>query len=176
MKFTETPLLGSWLIEPVLMEDERGFFARSFCKKELAEKNIHFDIVQTNLSYNKKKGTLRGMHYQAAPFGEEKIVSCIKGRIYDVIIDLRPGSSTYSRWYAAELSVDNRKSFYIPKDFAHGFITLTDDVLVQYYMGEYYHPESARGIRWNDNQFNIMWPLPVSIISEKDNSYPDYKQ
>lgn len=175
MKFTETPLQGSWLIDPVLMEDERGYFARAFCKKELAEKNITMDIAQTNLSYNKKKGTLRGMHYQAAPYGEEKIVTCIRGRIYDVIIDLRSGSPTFSRWYAAELSAENRKSLYIPKDFAHGFITLTDDALIQYYMGEYFYPESARGIRWNDPRFNIMWPLAISVISEKDNSYPDYK-
>lgn len=174
MIFKETKLKGAFIIEPERLEDERGLFARTFCQKEFKKYGLNFSIVQCNISFNKKKGTLRGMHYQVAPHEEAKIVSCIRGAIYDVIIDLRKDSPTYCKWFAVKLTVENYKMFYIPKGFAHGFQTLEDDTMVFYQMSEFYHPECAQGARWNDPAFGIEWPVSVKIISEKDLGYKDF--
>jgi len=174
MIFQEVKLKGAYIIEPERLGDERGFFARTFCQKEFEKQGVNFLIVQSSTSFNKKRAILRGMHYQAAPYEEIKLVSCVRGAIYDVIIDLRPNSSTYLQWFAAELSCLNHKMLYIPKGFAHGFQTLTDDTVVLYHMSEFYHPESAQGIRWDDPIFGIKWPLAVTMISIKDQNYNDF--
>jgi dTDP-4-dehydrorhamnose 3,5-epimerase len=171
MIFKETKLKGAFIIEPERLEDERGFFARSFCQKEFEEHGLNPRIIQCNISYNKKKGTLRGMHYQVAPHEEAKLVSCIKGAICDVIIDLRPDSSTYCQWLAIELSAENHKMLYMPEGYAHGFQTLEDNTEVFYQMSEFYHPECARGLRWDDPAFGIEWPLMNPVISARDFSY-----
>lgn len=195
MIFKETQLKGAYIIELEPIQDERGFFARSFCKKEFKLRGISMNIAQCNISYNKKKGTLRGMHYQRAPHEEAKIVSCMKGSIYDVIIDIRPDSSTYCRWIAVELQAENReqrtesredlayrlpltapyKMLYIPKGFAHGFLTLEDNTEVFYHMSEFYSPGYGRGIRWNDPFFAIQWPEEAKAMSAQDRNYQDYK-
>ena len=175
MIFTETKITGVYIIEPELLTDERGFFARSFCKEEFRKHGLETDIVQCNISYNKKKGTLRGMHYQVPPFEEAKIVSCTKGSIYDVVVDLRRDSPTYRYWHAEKLSADSYRMLYIPKECAHGFLTLEDNCIVYYQMGALYHPECAQGIRWNDPAIGIEWPVPAGIISEQDQSYVDFK-
>jgi dTDP-4-dehydrorhamnose 3,5-epimerase len=175
MIFQEVKLKGAYIIEPERLEDERGFFARTFCQKEFEKHGLNPCIVQSSISFNKKNATLRGMHYQAAPYEEVKLVSCVRGSIYDVIVDLRPHSSTYIQWFAVELSGLNHKTLYIPKGFAHGFQTLADDTVVLYQMSEFYHPESAHGIRWNDSVFNIDWPISPCILSNKDANYSDYK-
>ena len=171
MIFKETRLKGACIIELEPTKDERGFFARSFCQKELEEHGLNFNIVQCNISYNKKKGTLRGMHYQVAPYQEAKLVSCIKGAVYDVAIDLQPDSPTYCQWFAVELSAENHNMFYVPEGFAHGFQTLKDNTEVFYQMSQFYNPEFARGLRWDDSAFRIKWPLAKKIISEKDSGY-----
>lgn len=176
MIFKETELKGAYFINLEKNEDERGFFARTFCEKEFSARNLTIQVKQCNVSYNEKKGTLRGMHYQAAPHEEAKIVSCTRGAIYDVIIDLRSGSSTYCKWCAIELSAQNYLSLYIPKGFAHGFQTLENNSVVFYQMSEFYHPESARGIRWDDPLFLIEWPSNDKIVSAKDTGYPLYKK
>jgi len=175
MIFTETKIKGVYIIEPELLTDERGFFARSFCKEEFEKYGLETDIVQCNISYNAKKGTLRGIHYQVPPFEEAKIVSCTKGSIYDVVVDLRRDSSTYCQWHSEKLSADSYQMLYIPKGCAHGFQTLEDNCIVYYQMGAYYHSECAVGIRWNDPAIDIVWPIPVGIISEKDKNYGDFK-
>jgi len=172
MEFMETRLKGAFIIEPERLEDERGFFARTFCLKEFEAHGLNPKMVQCNISYNKHKGTLRGMHYQAAPMAEAKLVRCTRGAIYDVIIDLRPDSPTYCQWLAEELNTENSKMIYIPEGFAHGFQTMEDDTEVFYQMSEFYSPEHARGVRWDDPVFGIEWPLNTKIISEKDNNYP----
>lgn len=174
MIFKETTLKGAYEIELEQLPDERGFFARSFCKKECEEHGLNPHIVQCNISYNKKKGTLRGMHYQIAPHEEVKIVSCIRGAIYDVIIDLRPDSDTYCQWFAVNLTAENYKMLYIPEGFAHGFQTLEDNTVVFYQMSEFYHPECARGVRWDDATFRIRWPKRPTLISERDKKYSLY--
>ena len=176
MKFIETKLKGAYIIEIEPIADERGFFARTFCIEEFKKNGINFNIVQCNISFNKKKGILRGMHYQVAPYQEAKIVSCTNGAIYDVIIDLRKKSLTYCQWFAVELSAEAYKMLYIPEGFAHGFQTLEDNTAVFYQMSEFYHPECARGVRWNDPAFGIKWPLSVKIKSKKDLSYKDFKK
>ena len=175
MLFTETKLQGAYIIEIKRKKDERGFFARNFCQQEFKNISIDFNIVQSNISYNKTKGTLRGMHYQMAPHEEAKIVSCVRGAIYDVIIDLRVGFSTYCKWFALELNAQNYVSLYIPKGFAHGFQALEDDTVVFYQMSEFYYSELARGVRWDDPALNIDWPIVPCILSSKDAKYPDYK-
>jgi dTDP-4-dehydrorhamnose 3,5-epimerase len=185
--FKETKLIGAYIIEIEPIEDERGFFSRTFCQKEFKEHGLNPCIAQCNISYNKKKGTLRGMHYQAAPHEEAKIVSCIKGSIYDIIIDLRIDSPTYCHWLAVELTAHsllgtahsfplttNYKMLYVPAGFAHGFQTLQDNTLVFYQMSEFYHPESARGVRWDDPVFKIIWPDDNRTISVKDQQYQDF--
>lgn len=178
MLFKETKLGGAFIIELEPIEDERGFFARSFCAKEFEQHGLNSRIVQCNVSYNRKKGTLRGMHYQVSPYEEAKLVSCMSGAIYDVIIDLRPDSPNYCKWIAVELSANDYKMFYIPENFAHGFQTLKDNTTVFYQMTEFYHPKSAKGIRWNDSAFQIKWPIIKEdiIISEKDRGYTSFKK
>lgn len=175
MIFRETRLKGAYLIELEKDEDERGFFARSFCQEEFRQRGIDFNIVQCNISLNKKIGTIRGMHYQSNPYEEAKLVSCIKGKIYDVIVDLRKDSVTYCQWQALELSDRDYRMLYIPKGFAHGFQTLEINSVVFYQMSEFFHPECAGGIKWNDNLFCIQWPLNKEIlVSEKDQGYDNF--
>jgi dTDP-4-dehydrorhamnose 3,5-epimerase len=174
MIFTETTLRGAYLVELERREDERGFFARSFCQREFKELGLDPCVVQCNISFNKQRGTLRGMHYQIPPHAEAKLVRCTRGAIYDVIIDLRHSSSTFLRWTGVELTSENHSALYIPEGFAHGFQTLTNDSEIFYQMSEFYAPEAARGIRWNDPTFGITWSLPVSVISDKDSALPEY--
>ena len=165
-----------YIIEPELLTDERGFFTRSFCKEEFQKHGLETDIVQCNISYNKRKGTLRGMHYQVPPFEETKIVSCTQGSIYYVVIDLRRDSPTFRQWHAEELSANSQWMLYIPEGCASGFQTLEDDSVVYYQMvGADYHPECSRSIRWNDPAIRILWPVPAEIISEKDQKHPDFE-
>ena len=172
MKFTETRLKGAFIIEPELLKDERGFFARTFCQKEFKVHGLNPKLVQCSLSYNKHRGILRGMHYQVAPKAETKLVRCTQGAIYDVIIDLRPGSPTYCQWIGVELNAKNRKMLYVPEGFSHGFQTLEDDTEVFYQMSEFYAPEYAHGVRWDDPVFGIKWPeVKNCIISKKDSNY-----
>ncbi len=175
MIFKETKLKGAYIIEIEPLEDERGFFARAFCQKEFEEHGLSSHVAQCNVSYNKRKGTLRGMHYQASPYEEAKLVSCIRGAIYDVILDLRPRSGTYKQWISAELSDENRRMLYIPEGFAHGFQTLKDNTEVFYQMSEFYHPECAGGVRWDDPAFGIEWPISEKIISDADKSFADFR-
>jgi len=176
VKFSPLPLDGAVVIEPELMEDERGFFMRTFCCEEFSAHGFDSNLIQCSSSFNKRKGTLRGMHYQDKPHEEAKIVRCTMGNIYDVIIDLRPESTTFKCWAAVELSADNRKSIYIPKGFAHGFLTLEDESEIFYMMSERFYPERARGVRWDDPAFAIDWPSDVCVISSRDKSYPDFIQ
>jgi dTDP-4-dehydrorhamnose 3,5-epimerase len=174
MIFTETTLKGAFLIEPERRQDERGFFARTWCQSEFAAAGLQTDWVQSNISFNKARGTLRGMHYQAPPYEEAKLVRCTMGAVYDVIIDLRADSSTFQQWLAAELTSDNRLMLFIPTGFAHGFQTLTDEAEVFYQMSQVYAPEYARGVRWDDPAFKISWPAERRIISARDRSFPDF--
>jgi dTDP-4-dehydrorhamnose 3,5-epimerase len=174
MKFVETKLKGAFVIELDMHSDDRGFFARSFCKHEFAQFGLNNSIIQINNSLSKYKGTLRGMHYQLFPKQEDKIVRCIKGAIYDVIIDMRKESETFSEWFGIELSEANRKSLYVPKGFAHGNISLVDNSELFYLTTEYYSPDFERGIRWDDPKFNIKWPIVPVEISEKDSAHPLY--
>jgi len=175
MKFLETKLKDAHIIEIEKLKDHRGFFARTWCQKEFEEHNLVSRVRQANVSYNKKKGTLRGMHYQLSPYEETKLVRCTKGAIYDVNIDLRPASPTYTQWIGAELTAENYKMLYVPENFAHGFLTLKDDTEVTYQVSQFYTPGSERGIRWDDPAFNIDWPTEVKVISDKDKNWPDYK-
>jgi dTDP-4-dehydrorhamnose 3,5-epimerase len=172
--FTETKLNGVCIIEIEKLRDHRGFFARVWCQKEFEEHNLVSRIKQANVSYNKTKGTLRGMHYQVTPYEETKLVRCTKGSIYDVIIDLRPASPTYTQWIGVELTAGNYKMLYVPENFAHGFQTLEDDTEVTYQVSQFYTPGSERGIRWDDPAFSIDWPIEVQVISDKDKSWPDF--
>ncbi|MFH1539118.1 MAG: dTDP-4-dehydrorhamnose 3,5-epimerase [bacterium] len=173
MKFTGTPLKGAFVIDLEPLEDDRGFFARSWCRKEFEARGLNPNLVQCNISFNKKKGTLRGIHYQERPHAEAKLVRCTMGAICDVIIDLRPESPTFKQWFSVELTAQNRRALYIPEDFAHGFQTLEDNSEVFYQMSEFHHPESARGLRWDDPAFGIDWPEEEKrIISDKDLNYP----
>jgi dTDP-4-dehydrorhamnose 3,5-epimerase len=174
MIFTETSLKGSFIIDLEIKEDERGFFARSWCQREFETHGLNTRLVQCNVSFNKKKGTLRGMHYQVAPHEEAKLVRCTMGSLYDVIVDLRSESPTYMRYFGVVLSAANRRALYIPERFAHGFQTLEDNTEVFYQMSEFYAPECARGFRWDDPAFGIAWPEPVRVISQKDLAYPNY--
>jgi dTDP-4-dehydrorhamnose 3,5-epimerase len=175
MKFTESDIPGAWLIEPEPIRDNRGAFARIFCEKEFAARELAIRYPQHSVSHNVTRGTLRGLHYQEAPFAETKVVSCIRGAIFDVCVDLRPQSPTFRQWRGFELSAQNRNLFYIPAGCAHGFQTLTDDAEVHYLISEFYTPEASRGVRYDDPAFAINWPLPVSVISDKDCGWPDFK-
>ena len=174
MLFKETKLKGAYVIELEPIEDDRGFFARTFCKSEFEKYNLNPRIVQCNTSFNARKGTLRGMHYQSQPHEEVRLVRCARGSIYDVIVDLRPDSPTFKQWVAAELTEKNRRMLYVPEGFAHGFQTLEDDAEVFYQMSEFYAPEYARGVRWNDPAFGINWPAGERIICTRDQSFPDF--
>jgi len=175
MIFTETKLLGAYIIDIEKCEDERGFFARTWDSKKCSEIGLNPNLVQCNISFNIKKGTVRGMHFQKSPYEEDKIVRCTKGKIFDVIIDLRNDSPTFTKWEGFELSEKNHKMLYIPKGFAHGFQTMEENSEVFYQMSEYFMPEYASGLIWNDPAFKIVWPLPISIISKKDLSYSHFK-
>ena len=175
MIFEETILKGVYLIKPERLEDERGFFARVWCRKEFESHGLDTVLVQCNVSFNASKGTLRGMHYQVPPHEEVKLVRCTMGAIYDIIVDLRKDSPTYRRYFGEVLSAENRNMFYIPEGFAHGFITLEDRTEVYYQMSAFYDSESARGVRWNDPALGIRWPAEVRVISERDRSYPDFR-
>jgi dTDP-4-dehydrorhamnose 3,5-epimerase len=160
-------------LEPV--EDARGFFARAFCRREFEEHRLNPAIAQCNMSFNQACGTLRGMHYQVEPAREVKIIRCIAGKIFDAIIDLRPESSSYCRWFGVELSARNRRALYVPEGLAHGYLTLSDDSEIHYMVSEFYSPGLERGIRWDDPAFGIEWPMSPRVISEKDASHPDFK-
>ena len=171
MIFTETILKNAYIIELEKREDHRGFFARTWDKKEFEEHNLNSNLVQCNVSFSKKCGTLRGMHYQKNPFEESKVIRCTKGKIFDVIIDLRSSSSTFKKWFGVELTEENYKMLYVPEGFAHGFQTLEDNSEIIYQVSEFYTPNSELGIHWNDHAFNITWPIEEKIITEKDNSW-----
>ena len=176
MQVRETPLAGAWLIELDLHADERGWFARTFDSEEFEARGLNPRVVQCNASFNPTRATLRGMHYQAEPHGESKLVRCVRGSVYDVALDLRGDSPTFCRWHGVELSAENHLALYIPAGMAHGFQTLTDDCEMLYQMGHRYVPDAGRGVRWDDPAFGIEWPAaPVErSISEKDLSYPDF--
>lgn len=175
MLFRKTKLPGVFEIHIESKPDERGFFARTWCQKEFESQGLNDRLVQSSLSFNKRRGTLRGMHYQAAPYAEAKLVRCTKGAIYDVVLDLRPDSPTFKDWIAIVLTADKRNMIYVPEECAHGFLTLEEESEVTYQMSEFYNAESARGVRWNDAAFNIVWPEKVQVISERDRTYPDFK-
>lgn len=175
MIFRETPLKGAFVVEPERHSDQRGFFARTWCRREFEERGLDPRLAQCNISFNQLRGTLRGMHYQASPFGEAKLVRCTMGAIYDAIIDLRPGSGTYLGHFGEVLTAEDRKMLYIPEGFAHGFLTLQDRTEVHYQMSEFYSPDHARGVRWDDPAFGIRWPGEVAVISDRDRGYPDFK-
>ncbi len=176
MILTETRLNGAFLIDLEPYHDDRGFFSRTFCAKEFEAAGLNGSIAQCNLSYNRKQGTLRGMHYQVPPVSETKVVWCVRGAIYDVIIDLRPDSPTYKSHIGVELSAENRRALYIPERFAHGFQTLSDDTEVLYLMGEFFTPGYDRGIRYDDPMFGIDWRLPISVISDRDRLWQPFDQ
>jgi dTDP-4-dehydrorhamnose 3,5-epimerase len=172
MIFEETELIGAYVIHLEELGDERGFFARAWCAREFEAAGLSTDLVQTNFSYNIRAGTLRGLHYQVAPHQESKLVRCIRGAIYDVIVDLRKDSESYRQWTGVELSARNRRSLYVPAGFAHGFQTLEDETEVLYQVSEFYTPGAERGLRYDDPAVGIDWPLEVSAISDKDASWP----
>ncbi len=174
MIFKETKLKGAFVIEIEKREDERGFFARIWCQQEFAEHGLNFSLAQANIGFSRKKGTLRGLHYQVAPHQEAKLVRCTAGAIYDVMIDLRPASLTYQQWFGIELTADNHRMLYVPEGFAHGYQTLADDTEVFYPVSQFYAPGAERGVRYNDPTFEIEWPLEVQVISEKDKNWPNY--
>lgn len=173
--FTETGLAGAFLVDVERIEDERGFFGRSYCRRDFEARGLAREFVQCNVSYNSVRGTLRGLHYQQPPYEEAKLVRCTKGSIYDVIVDLRPRSETFRRHIGVVLSEDNRRALYVPEGFGHGFLTLTDQAEVFYQMSQFYEPSAARGVRWNDPAFAIPWPEPVVVISERDRTYQDFQ-
>lgn len=172
MKFIETPLAGAFVLEPERRSDERGFFARVFCRDEFAAHGLDHNPAQCNISFNPAKATLRGMHYQAKPHQEVKLVRCTMGLIFDVIVDLRSASQTLGDWFGVELSAENRRMLYVPKDFAHGYLTLAPATEVFYQVSELYHPAAERGARWDDPAFAIEWPLRPKVISAKDREHP----
>jgi dTDP-4-dehydrorhamnose 3,5-epimerase len=172
MIFRESPLSGAYVVDMERLTDERGFFARSYCAEEFAARGLGPELRQCSVSYNARKGTLRGMHYQGAPHEEHKLVRCTAGAIFDVIVDIRAASPTYRRWYGAELTQDNRRSLFIPPGFAHGFLSLTDDAEVYYMISVAHAPKFSRGVRWNDPAFAIEWPSAPAVISERDAAYP----
>lgn len=172
MKLVPTPLAGAYAVELERLEDERGFFARSFCRDEFRSRGLASVVAQCNVSWNPRRGTLRGLHFQAAPHEEAKLVRCTRGAIWDVIVDLREGSPTRLRWHALELTAENRTALYVPEGLAHGFQTLSDDAEVLYQMSVPYHADLARGVRWDDPRIGIRWPLADPIVSARDRAYP----
>jgi dTDP-4-dehydrorhamnose 3,5-epimerase len=175
MLFIETNLPGVFEIHLEPARDSRGFFARSWCQKEFEDRGLNPRLVQCNVSFNIRRGTLRGMHYQEAPKAEAKLVRCTSGSVYDVVIDLRPPSPTYKRWVGVDLAADQRNMIYVPEGCAHGFLTLEDNTEIFYQMSEFYSPELARGVRWDDPAFQITWPGKVEVISDRDRTYADFE-
>jgi len=174
VNFVPTPLHGAWVIEPERIADPRGFFARSFSDEEFDSRGLNPRVVQANISYNARRGTLRGMHYQRPPMAEAKLIRCTRGAIWDAIIDLRRGSATFGRHFGVRLDASNRSMLYVPEGCAHGFLTLEDDTEVAYQMSQRYSPEHGAGVRWNDPAFGIAWPGEVSVIADRDRDYPDF--
>lgn len=174
MEFEPAGLDGAWVLHLDRREDERGFFARVWCAEEFQRRGLNPALAQCSLSYNHAAGTLRGMHYQAPPAQEAKVVRCVRGTIHDVLIDLRPQSATFRKWIALELTADNRLSFYIPEGVAHGFLTLSDGAEVLYLISSAHVPLLARGVRWDDPAFNVAWPRRPAVISDRDRAYPDF--
>lgn len=172
MFFVETKLMGAFIVELDKKDDDRGFFARAYCAREFEQHGLRPQVVQANMSYNHKRGTVRGMHYQVPPASEPKFIRCIRGAIWDVIIDMRPGSPTYLQHIGVELSADNRRAIYVPDMFAHGNQALTDGAELLYLVGEFYTPGCERGVRYDDPEISIEWPIPVTVISDKDASWP----
>ena len=175
MQFDATPITGAVIIELTPLLDERGFFARSWCQGEFKAHGLETRIAQCNISYNARSGTLRGLHYQVAPSEEVKLVRCTRGAIHDVIVDLRPRSPSFKRWFAVELTASNRRMLYIPEGVAHGFVTLADDTEVFYQMSQPYDAACARGVRWDDPEFGIVWPVPIALMSERDRQHADFR-
>ncbi len=176
MIFREVPVQGAFLIELEKRGDERGFFARAFCRNEFEEQGLTTQFVQVNDSLSASAGTLRGMHYQLPPHAETKLVRCVRGRLYDVVLDLRRGSPTFGQSYGAELSAENRTMMYVPKGCAHGFVTLDPDTEALYFVDEFYAPKWERGVRWDDPAFDIQWPVTPQVISERDRAHPDFQE
>jgi dTDP-4-dehydrorhamnose 3,5-epimerase len=174
MLFTETPLAGAFIIDIVALEDERGFFARTWSADELTKRGLDTTLVQCNIAWNPLKGTLRGMHFQRAPYEEVKIVRCTRGALFDVIVDLRRESPTFRQWTSVVLNADSRRMLYVPKGFAHGYLTLTDDVEAYYHVSAVYQPDSAGGVAWDDPAFGIEWPCQPAMISERDRAWPRF--
>jgi dTDP-4-dehydrorhamnose 3,5-epimerase len=176
MIFRETPLAGAWVLEPERIPDERGFFARTYCRRDFEERGLDSTVAQCSVSFNHRRGTLRGLHFQAAPHEEVKLVRVTRGAVWDVIVDLRPESPTFRSHFSVVLSAEDRNELYIPKGMAHGFQTLADGSEVFYQISEFYAPESARGYRWDDPAFAIPWPEPVTVISDKDRNLPLFEE
>lgn len=174
MIFHKTTLSGAYVIEPEKIKDNRGFFARIWCQNEFRQQGLKTEWAQSNVGFNYRKGTLRGLHFQESPHAEVKIVRCPRGAIFDVIADLRPESPTYQRWFGVELSEENCKMIYVPEGFAQGYITLADNTEIYYHTTEFYRPESASGVRYDDSQFGISWPIEIAVISQQDRGWPDY--
>lgn len=175
MNFLETKLPGVFEIELEQLRDDRGFFARTWCQEEFKSHGLNPNLAQCNISFNKRRGTLRGMHFQAPPYAEAKLVRCTRGSMYDVAVDLRPQSPTFKDWTAVVLTDENRRMLYVPEGCAHGFLTLKDETEVLYQISEFYNPESARGVRWDDPAFQIVWPEDVRVISERDRRYVNFE-
>lgn len=175
MRFAETPVHGGYVVDPEPRADERGFFARLWCREEFATYGLTADFVQCNDSFSARRGTLRGLHYQQTPHSEVKLVRCVRGSVFDVMVDLRPDSPSYLQWFGVELTADNRRMLYVPEGCAHGYLTLEDGSEVTYPVSRAYRPEAERGVRWNDPRFGIAWPLDEPLtISPKDRQWPDY--
>jgi dTDP-4-dehydrorhamnose 3,5-epimerase len=172
MIFHETPLQGAYVIEPERINDDRGFFARIWCQNELKQQGLKSEIAQSNVGFNNRKGTLRGLHFQETPHAEVKIVRCSRGAIFDVIVDLRPESQSYKRWFGVDLSEENCKMIYVPEGFAQGYMTLADNTEIYYHTTEFYSPETASGVRYDDPAFGIVWPLEIEVISQQDREWP----
>lgn len=176
MRFIPTPLPGAYLLELEERRDDRGFFARTFCARELEAHGLDPTVAQANVAVTFRRGTMRGMHYQVPPAEETKLVTCTRGAIYDVMVDLRPDSPTYKQHFGVELSAENRRSVYVPRGFAHGYLSLTDDVEARYHVGQFYSPGHERGFRWDDPAFGIEWPIEPTVVSEKDRSWAPYQE
>lgn len=174
MIFQESKVKGAFEIDVECHHDERGFFARTWCQTEFSSQGLEPELVQCSISYNPRRGTLRGMHYQESPFAETKVVRCTRGAAYDVVIDLRPDSPTYKGWMAVVLTAEKRNMVYVPKGCAHGFLTMEDETEIFYQMSEFFRPEFARGVRWNDPAFAVVWPAVIEVISERDRTFPDF--
>jgi dTDP-4-dehydrorhamnose 3,5-epimerase len=175
VRFMETPLPGAFLIDPEPRGDDRGFFARVFCAEEFAAAGLETRFVQINNSWSRHRGTLRGLHYQVEPHAEVKVVRAVSGALWDVMLDVREGSRTFGRWFGAELTAANRRMMYVPRGFAHGFVTLTDETEALYLVSTPYEAASERGVRWDDPAFGISWPVQPAVLSDKDRGHPDFE-